>query len=401
MPDNENERQPGRHDPEIKFWVALDRVYGLGPVRFARLEHAFDTMEEAWRASLTGLLGAGLEPKAARELDAAREHIDPDAEMDRLHELGIAAVPIRSDSYPPALRETHNAPAVLYVHGKLDPDNTRNVAVVGARRMTPYGSEMTRRIAGDLAAAGVTVFSGLARGIDGVAHRAALDAGGRTVAVVGGGLDSIYPAEHTSLASDIVAAGGAIVSEYPLGTFPKPEHFPRRNRVISGLTRGVVVVEGKRTSGAMITVKWALEQDREVFAVPGRVLSENSEGPNWLIQQGAKLVTGYMDVLDELRIEPAPLFGAEAQPPPVEGTQGQLGVDSLARIDNEISIESRIIEHMQRADGLTHIDEITRSVGEPIAAVTSAMTVLEIKGRVRQVGPMQFATDQPARAPQE
>ena len=189
------------------------------------------------------------------------------------------------------------------------------------------------------------------------------------------------------MAREMVEAGGAVVSEYPVGVRPKPEHFPRRNRVISGLTRGVVVVEATRKSGAMLTVKWALEQDREVFAVPGSALSANSEGPNWLIQQGAKLTTSHLDVLEELNIDPAIDNSTGVK---IEPTQGELGVDSLARKDNETDIEYRVHAHLASAGEPLHADEVARSLGEQIATVTSALSVLELKGTVDQVGPMTF-----------
>ena len=388
-------RQPrlansGTNNSELKHWVAVHRVSGIGPARFGQLETHFGSIEAAWRAPLSALLASGIGAENARSLDALRNETDPDAEMARIAKLGIRAVHLRSPDYPELLREIYDPPPVLYYRGVLPASEPHSLAVVGSRRCTSYGREVTRRITTALAESGVAIFSGLARGIDGIAHQAALDAGGRTVAVVGGGLESIYPAEHTKLAADIVASGGAVVTEYPAGTRARPEHFPRRNRVISGLTRGVLVVEGRRTSGAMLTVKWALEQDREVFAIPGSLLSENSEGPNWLIQQGAKLVLDHRDILDELNITPAvPATGHGEQTP----TQGELGVDILAREDNEIDIEDRVLTRLAAAGEPVHVDDITRAVGSPAPEVSSVLTVLELKGAVTQVGRMLFVAN--------
>lgn len=383
------QEQAAQNDPELKFWVATHRVYGIGPARFNQLLRHFGSVERAWSAPFSELLASGIGQENARSLIEVRDHTDPSHDMETLRNLGINAVRLHSAAYPRMLSEIYDPPPVLYFKGTLQPVEDDAVAVVGSRRCTAYGREMARRISSGLAQSGVAVFSGLARGIDGVAHRATLDAGGRTIAVVGGGLDSIYPAEHAALADEIVQHGGAVVSEYPVGVRPKPEHFPRRNRVISGLTVGVVVVEATRKSGAMLTVKWALEQDREVFAVPGSALSDNSEGPNWLIQQGAKLTTSHMDVLDELQIEAVqrPETAKDAKQEP---TQGKLGVDSLARKNNGTDIEFRVHRHLVDAGVPCHVDEVFRSLSIPVAEIASALTVLALEGRVTEVGPMTF-----------
>ena len=377
----------------------MHRVSGIGPARFNQLLRHFGSIETAWNAPFSALLAAGIGQENARSLDAVRQSSDPDREIETLDSLDVSAVRLNSPGYPKSLSQIYDPPPVLYYRGILTESEPDGVAVVGSRRCTAYGREMARQISTGLVASGVSIFSGLARGIDGAAHRAALDAGGRTVAVVGGGLDSIYPSEHTDMAAEMVATGGAIVSEYPVGVRPRPEHFPRRNRVISGLTRGVVVVEATRKSGAMLTVKWALEQDREVFAVPGSALSDNSEGPNWLIQQGAKLTTSHMDVLEELNISASlsdPTNPAIANPAP---TQGKLGVDSLAHTNNGTDIEDRVRRHLASAGAPCHVDAISRSVGVQIADVTSALTVLELKGIVSEVGPMTFVAKISAQKP--
>jgi len=362
---------------DLKYLLALHRVSGLGPVRFRLLEARFASLEEAWRASAEELAGAGLDRRTVQELVAARSTINPDSELDRLGEAGVSAISLRSPDYPRLLRETDDGPIALYVRGNLAAEDETAVAVVGTRGPTSYGKEMARRLSGGLAEAGVTVLSGMARGIDGIVHAAALDAGGRTIAVLGGGLDRIYPAEHTAL-SERIASAGALVTEYPLGMRPKAEHFPRRNRVISGLGLGVVVVEGDMKSGALLTVRHALDQNREVFAVPGHALSRKSEGPNWLIQQGAKLVVTTSDILEELNI-------------PSVGRQMELGHRQKAggaRRPRD-PLHAELLERL--GDGPLHADELTRATGFASSTISSALAVMELNGFVRQVGPMQYS----------
>jgi len=286
---------------EQKYWVALHQVSGIGPVSFSKLESHFGEMSKAWDASSAEIAAAGLPAKLVKKIDQFRNDHEPDEIVGKLSELGIAAVHLRHPDYPHQLRETAAAPSVIYTKGDVSLNSEPMVAVVGLRDATPYGLEMTRRLSYDLASAGVTVVSGLARGIDSAAHKAALEAGGRTVAILGSGLDRVYPQRNIGIAQKITERG-ALLTEYPPGVSALPQHFPRRNRVISGICKGVVVVEAAFKSGAMLTVSWALEQNREVFAVPGSALSEKSKGTNWLIQQVAKLTTSVEDILEELNI---------------------------------------------------------------------------------------------------
>jgi len=362
---------------DLKYLIALHRISGLGPVRFRLLEARFGSMFEAWRAAAPDLAAAGLDQRTVREIVAARPRIDPDAELEALDRAGVKAIPVRSPDYPGLLKETDDPPVILYVKGALLAGDEIAVAVVGTRGPTVYGREMARRLSAGLAEAGVTVLSGMARGIDGIAHTAALDAGGRTIAVLGGGLDRIYPAEHAPL-SRRIAGAGALASEYALGMRPKAEHFPRRNRVISGMSLGVVVVEGDMKSGALLTVRHALDQNREVFAVPGSALSRKSEGANWLIQQGAKLVTNVSDILEELSI-------------PGPGLQIRLdeaGPDGGTRRPRD-PLHLELLERL--AEGPMHVDGLTRATGFASGTVSSALAVMELKGFVQQVGPMQYA----------
>ena len=280
---------------QIQYWVALNRVPRLGTVRFGRLEAYFGRLENAWSADLGQLKSAGIEGRAAREIISARSRISPDDEMERLRQAGVIAINWHHADYPARLKEISNPPPVLYYKGSLLASDERSVAVVGTRSPTTYGQEAAATLTTDLARCGITIVSGMALGIDGNAHHSALDQGARTIALLAGGLDIIYPREHTRLFQQI-QENGAVVSEIPLGVRPTSQSFPRRNRLISGISLGTLVVEAGRSSGARWTVRHALEQDREVFCVPGSIYSPASELTNRLIQDGAKLVLNHNDV---------------------------------------------------------------------------------------------------------
>ena len=257
---------------DLKYWVAFSRLPNLGPVKFRHLEERFGSLEDAWSAGQGDLKAAGLDDRSARSVVTQRSSVDPDAEMDRLERSGSYVLNWHHPEYPPRLKEISDPPPLLFLRGKILPADERSVAVVGTRRATAYGREAAASLTRDLARNGVTIVSGLARGIDAIAHRAALEAGGRTIAVFGSGLDVVYPAEHAKLAREIEESG-ALSSEHPLGTKPTARHFPLRNRLISGMSLGTLVVEAPKDSGAMWTVRHALEQDREVFCVPGSIFS--------------------------------------------------------------------------------------------------------------------------------
>ncbi len=356
--------------PDLKYWVAFNRIRRLGPVRLRQIETRFGDLSLAWKASQADLAATGLDKSTVREIVSGRPEIDPDSEMEALESAGINVICVRSPEYPARLAEIYDPPSVLYIRGKLEATDERSVAVVGTRACSGYGREMATRLAGGLAANGVTVVSGLAAGIDAAAHRAALDAGGRTIAGVGSGRDQIYPAEHAELARNI-AASGAVVSEYPPGVRPHARNFPRRHRILSGLTLGTLVVEAGIRSGAVLTVTHALDQNRDVFAVPGSVLSERSAGTNWLIQQGAKLVIDVQDILEELNIA---------------GLGAQLGLSAPA--PDAGTVESELLKIL-RAEPV-HVDEITRRSGRPISVVIATLTMLELNGLVRQAGSMMY-----------
>ena len=382
---------------DLKYWVAFHQISGIGPVTFAKLEARFGDLETAWRSSLSDLVAAGVPRKVAGETERFRDENEPDEIFGEIDLLGITPLHLRHPDYPSQLAETPAAPSVIYVKGQMLAADEPAIAIVGSRDATPYGLEMTRRLSYDLARAGVTVVSGLARGIDTAAHRAALEAGGRTMAILGSGLDRIYPQRNIPMAEKIVE-NGALFTEYPPGVSALPQHFPRRNRVISGLCHGVLVVEAAFKSGAMLTVNWALEQDRDVFAVPGSALSEKSKGTNWLIQQGAKLTTTADDILEELNIERTSVQSHVDQPETAtssnkSGESGKNALDNLARENNVLSIERRVIDLLENSSEPMHVDDITRTLGEASAAVSSVLVMLELRGNAHQVGSMQFIAD--------
>ena len=355
---------------QIKYWLAFNRISGIGRARFQRLESHFDSMEAAWSASAAELRAAGLDRRAVSAVVDGRRAVDPDAEADILLRSGVRALTWHDDEYPAQLKEIYDLPPLLYLRGTLLPEDARSVAVVGTRNPSHYGRQVAEQMVYDIARAGVTIVSGLARGIDGIAHRVTLDAGQRTIAVLGSGLDNIYPREHTNLSEQVVD-NGALLSEYPLGTKPDPRNFPRRNRIMSGMTLGTLVIEAGSKSGALITAQQALEENREVFAVPGSVFSKNSEGTNRLIRKGeAKLVTSYEDVLEEL---------------------------NLTAVERQIEMAALFPEDDDEADLLryitfdpVHVDEVCRSTGRTAPDVSSTLAMMELKGLVKQVGGMNY-----------
>ena len=401
---------------DIKYWVALNRVPQLGPVRFKRLEAHFGRLEHAWSASLAQLRAAGLDERPAQEILAARGRVDPDAEMERLEKAGVRAFDWNHPAYPRRLKEIHDPPPLLYVKGDILPEDERALAIVGTRSPTTYGREVASTLAAGLANSGICIISGLARGIDGIAHRATLESDGRTIAVVANGLDMVYPGEHTELARHIQSRG-AVVSEYPLGVRPDAKGFPRRNRLISGMSLGSLVVEAAEGSGARWTVYHALEQDREVFCVPGSIFSPASSFTNRMIQEGAKLVSNHRDVLEELNL------GSLSQPPAAR--QGELSFDSTkpdpakpdqatpdpARMNfakpgpSDSQRQEPVVPPAASAEPLDpeeaailqyieaeplHIDDLGRKAGLPITSVSCVLTMLELKGMVKQVGCMHY-----------
>lgn len=349
--------------------MGFNIVPGIGPARLKKLLDYFGDAEKAWHAAPLDLARAGLDRKSLQSLIASRDGLDLDAELRRIEDAGVQVLTLQDETYPRLLRQINLPPPVLYLKGSYLPDDEWAVAVVGTRHAKTYGREVTRYLAGDLARNHITVISGLALGIDAEAHRAALEANGRTIAVLGSGLDIIYPSENSGLAGDIVASG-ALITEYPLGTKPDRGNFPPRNRIISGLGLGTVVVEASASSGALITADFAAEQGRDVFAVPGPIFARTSQGTNSLIQQGAKLVRNAADILEELNLT---MVSEQAQ---------------ARTVLPENDTEALLLEYLS-ADPV-HVDALGRAAQLPIAEVTSTLALMELKGMVRQVGGMSY-----------
>lgn len=354
---------------ELRYWIGFNLVPGIGRVKFSQLESFFRNMETAWKAGAADFKQAGLDSASIKNIETLRGSIDLDLEMEKLEKSGVKAYTYLDDGYPERLKEIYDYPPVIYIKGNLTVQDECCLAVVGTRRSTVYGRQVTEEIVADLAANKVTVVSGLARGIDTIAHRRTLEAGGRTVAIFACGLDTIYPPENAGLARNIVEHG-ALISEYPLGTRPKPDYFPRRNRIMSGMSLGVLVIEADESSGAIITAHMAVEQNREVFAVPGSILSAASRGTNALIQEGAKLVRNCSDILEELNL-----------------TVNVHQIEMKEAIPTS-ETEAALLKHINAEP--VHIDEICRVSGIPVATVSSNLAIMELKGLVRQVSAMNY-----------
>ena len=353
----------------LRYWLGFNKVPGIGAKKLRALLDVCGDIEAAWQATLAQMAEAGLDRRSASSLAQLRNELDLEAELNRVQRAGLEVLTWDDPRYPSLLKRIDAPPPVLFMSGSLNSADDWAVAVVGTRRATAYGRECALRLSTDLAHAGVTVVSGLARGIDAIAHEAAIAARGRTLAVLGNGLDSIYPPEHRQLANRIVAHG-ALLTEQPLGMKPEARNFPARNRIISGLSLAVVIVEGDWKSGAVITAKQALEQGREVFAVPGSILSPSSEGPNRLIKDGATPILSANDLLEALNLSKVAQQSAARQVLPSDPIE--------ARLYGLLSAEPR------------HVDELRRAAELPISDVTSTLALMELKGLVRQVGGMQY-----------
>jgi DNA processing protein len=363
---------------DLKYWLGFNLVKGIGPAKVQALLDYFGSLASAWQANEFELYKIGFDKRAVANLLQARHELNLDTALAQAQQANIKLLTWDTPEYPNYLREIPNPPPLLYLKGDLLEQDRWAVAVVGTRRLTGYGRQVTRDLVAGLVQNNITVVSGLARGIDAVAHKTAVELGGRTLAVLGSGLDAIYPADNRALAQEITQGHGAIISEYGLGIQPEAKNFPPRNRIISGLSLGVIIVEAGERSGALITTNFALEQNREVFAVPGNINSPASQGPNKLIQEGAKLVTRVEDVLEELNLHMV-----------AERTAVQLVLPETAE---EIAL------YTQLSAQPVHIDDLSRSTGLPSALVSSTLTLMELKGMVQQVGGMNYVLlreDQP------
>jgi DNA processing protein len=362
-------------------WLAMALTPGLGPTKARRVIEFFGSVRAVFRASLTELEAAGLRAVSAQSLGTGRSMELAQDELGRVASAGARIVALDDPGYPSQLKQIYDPPLVLYVRGNEAVISQPGIALVGTRHPTPYGSGMSERLACDLAARGLVIFSGMARGIDTAGHRGAIAAKGKTVAVWGTGVDVVYPKENTRLVEQILALGGAVISEFPMGTFPAPQNFPIRNRIISGISLGVLVVEAAEYSGTRITARCALEQNREVFAVPGNVTNKGSWTPNTLIKQGAKLVATWEDVWEELPTDVRLTLQPEG------GNESQVGQTASLFGEAELSPHEKKIFALLKADEATHIDEIVERLEPALSSseIFAALFELELAGKVKQL----------------
>jgi DNA processing protein len=363
------------------YWLALALTPALGPTRIRKLIERFERAENVFQASLTELEATGIPAAAAQSVALGKSLQAAEEERVKTEAAGAQIVYVADERYPERLKEIYDPPAVLYVRGDATLLSEPGIAVVGTRHPTPYGIGMSERLACDLANRGLTIISGMARGVDTAAHRGALKANGKTIAVWGTGIDVVYPRGNKKLAQGILDAGGAIISEFPIGTFAAPQNFPIRNRVISGLSIGVLVVEAAEYSGTRVTSRCAIEQGREVFAVPGNVTNKNSWGPNTLIKQGAKLTATWEDVWEELPAETKLVLEARV---PLESKSTSTA--SLFR-DSQLAPHERRVYALLKSDEALQIDEIIEKLEGELSSsdIFAALFELELAGKVRQL----------------
>lgn len=363
-------------DPKA-YWVGFNLVKGIGAARLRQIQEFYGSLETAWNSPASGLLSAGLPQKVVDNFVRMKPQVDLDRIMERIHTQGVKVMTWEDADYPRRLKEINQAPPVLFIKGSINVEDDWAVAVVGTRRVTPYGRQVTSEIAAFLAQNGVTVVSGLARGVDAIAHQTALHNGGRTIAVLGSGVDVIYPPEHRRLAGEI-AQQGALVSDYPLGTQPDGINFPPRNRIISGLSLATIVVEAGEKSGALITAEFAVEQGRDVFAVPGSILAPQSEGTNKLIEEGARPLLKMTEILEVLKLERIP----EKQ--------------SARKLNPLNPVEKKVLASLSQEP--VHVDELSSLTGLSISEVSATLTLMELKGFVSHVGGMNYVAMRENRA---
>jgi DNA processing protein len=366
---------------DLADWIALNMIRGIGPRTANQLLDRFGSPAQVFAASRGALEASGVKPETVRELHDSEILEKAGAEIERLEKLGAAVITLEDEDYPPLLREIYDPPIALYVRGDLKRACERPcLAVVGSRRCSTYGINAAASLARDLAAQGLTIVSGMARGIDAAAHRGALEAAGLTMAVVGTGLEMTYPKEHKKLEGEI-AASGAVISEFPLGTPPLPQNFPYRNRVLSGLCLGVLIVEAAEHSGSLITARLAYEQGREVFAVPGTITSQTSFGPNYLIKDGAKLVQHWRDIVEELpRSLKEKILGIERP----AASDAQSNVQPIFEAVELSQSEHQVFELLS-PEVPSHIDQLLIASGMNSSELMNALLGLEMKDRIKQL----------------
>jgi DNA processing protein len=371
-------------------WLALALTPQMGPTRSARAVKRLGAAERLFDASLTELEGLGMSAEAAQFCFDGRARTAAIDEAARTADQQAVFLTPEDETYPSRLLQIYDPPAVLWVRGDAKQLNRAGLAVVGTRQPTPYGSGMAEMLSRDLARRGMVVMSGMARGVDTCAHKGAIEAGGATVAVWGTGIDVIYPKENKKLAEQIVAQGGAIVSEFPLGTFPAPQNFPIRNRTLSGMSIGVLVVEGGEYSGTRITARCALEQGRDVYAVPGNATNKNAWGPNTLIKQGAKLTATWEDIWEDLPSQVRMQLEDEMQ---AQNGRNESSGKGSASLFNEQSTAAPMSEHERlvilelRQDESLQLDELIERLELKMVSgeIFTALFELELGGRVKQM----------------
>ncbi|MBU1102510.1 DNA-processing protein DprA [Patescibacteria group bacterium] len=344
----------------------------IGPARFKKILGFFGTAENAWKnGRAQDFIQAGLEETLAREIESKRPQMDLEKELQKIAKENIGILTLLDEDYPKLLKEIYDPPYIMYIRGALKPEDEFALAIVGTRRLSPYGQQVAAHISRDLAQSGLTIISGLAHGIDTFAHLAAVQQQKRTIAVVGSSLDpqSLFPPGNRRLAEQI-AQNGAVLSEYPIGSFALKHHFPARNRIISGLSLGTLIVEAPAKSGALITARHALDQNRDVFAVPGSIYSANSLGPNNLIKMGAKLVSGAQDILDELNLK---------------NLVAHIETCRIVADTPEEALILKILTH----DPLS-VDKIIQETKLETAVANSTLSLMEMKGKVKNMGGMQY-----------
>lgn len=357
---------------DLKYWVALNYFQKFGFIRFNKLKKHFSDMEQAFKASRQELVKAGIEENIAEEFTIKRNEIVPDRIMDELEKEKISILTIDDARYSRLLKEIYNPPWLLYYKGNIEINNDFTLGVVGTRKHSAYGQQVAESITRDLVNNNLTIVSGLALGIDSIAHETTIKNGGRTIAVLGTGLDrqSIYPSSNRYLFDQIILSGGGVISEFPSRTQPLRYNFPLRNRIISGLSLGVLVVEAREKSGALITSNLALEHNREVFAVPGSIYSETSKGPNKIIKLGAQAVTSAEDIVEALNLKQATSY-----------------IESKKIIPDSPE-EEKILEHLSHEP--IHIDDLIRLTRLDTSTINSTLTIMEMKGTVRNLGGMRY-----------
>jgi DNA processing protein len=362
------------------YWLALALTQGLGPTRIKKLIEHYGTAERVFQASLTELEATGMRAVSAQSIATGKSLELAQQECVKAAEAGAKIISLSDPEYPSRLKEIYDPPIVLFVKGSVEVLAQPGIAMVGTRHPTPYGSGMAERLSTDLAARGLVIISGLARGIDTASHRGAIAAKGKTVAVLGTGIDVMYPKENTRLTEQIVALGGALITEFPVGTPPTPQNFPIRNRIISGMSVGVLVVEAAEYSGTRITSRCALEQNRDVYAVPGNVTNKSSWGPNTLIKQGAKLVATWEDVWEELPTDIQATLSSR-QDESHEPETASLFPDEVS------SPHEKKILKLIKADESTHIDQLVEMLENEMSSseIFAALFELELNGKIRQL----------------